>query len=64
MFSEAEEMAREYRKRLPIIYPKQEPPPESDLAFDDEERLFANWNWFRFEKSVEDESNDENVDSC
>lgn len=53
-------MAREYRKRLPVIYPKQEPPPTSDLPFDDEAKLYSNWNWFRFERPVEDE-NEENV---
>jgi hypothetical protein len=56
-------MAREYRKKLPVIYPKQEAPPINDLAFDDEAKLYSNWAWFRFERPVEDES-DEIVDSC
>ncbi|XP_078152326.1 nucleic acid-binding proteins superfamily [Carex rostrata] len=63
VFSEAEEMAKEYRKKLPIILPKQEPPPTSDLAFDDETKLYANWNWLRFERPVENENN-QNDDSC
>lgn len=56
-------MAKEYRKKLPITLPKQEPPPTSDLAFDDETKLYANWNWLRFERPVENENN-QNDDSC
>ncbi|KAJ4771549.1 30S ribosomal protein S1 [Rhynchospora pubera] len=61
VFSEAEEMAKEYRKKLPVIDPK-EPPPTSDLTFDDEAKLYSNWNWFRFERPV-DEGSNVNADS-
>ncbi|CAA7403008.1 unnamed protein product [Spirodela intermedia] len=51
VFSEAEEMARRYRQRLPAVpaaYRVRSRPLDS-LPFDDEARLYANWKWFRFE---------------
>lgn len=64
MFSEAEEMAKKYRQRLPVVSlaRKLEPSPTEVLPFDDEARLYANWRWFEFEQHKEEvESNDETL---
>lgn len=57
VFSEAEEMAKQYRQKLPAaIAPRnKEPFPTEALSFDDEASLYANWKWFKFER--DDESN-------
>ncbi|KAF3772906.1 30S ribosomal protein S1 [Nymphaea thermarum] len=55
VFSEAEKMARRYRQRLPAIsIPRNlDSVGQCTLPFDDEAALYANWNWFRFEKGNE-----------
>ncbi|XP_031500193.1 protein PIGMENT DEFECTIVE 338, chloroplastic [Nymphaea colorata] len=55
VFSEAEQMARRYRQRLPAIsIPRNlDSVGQCTLPFDDEATLYANWNWFRFEKGNE-----------
>ncbi|XP_010263847.1 PREDICTED: uncharacterized protein LOC104602009 [Nelumbo nucifera] len=52
VFSEAEEMAKMYRKKLPAVSAtrKLDPLPTDVLPFDDEARLYANWKWFKFER--------------
>ncbi|GLT75160.1 hypothetical protein SLA2020_469060 [Shorea laevis] len=57
VFSEAEEMAKQYRQKLPAgIAPRnKEPFPTEALSFDDEASLYANWKWFKFER--DDETN-------
>ncbi|KAJ4701013.1 30S ribosomal protein S1-like [Melia azedarach] len=52
VFSEAEEMAKKYRQKLPpsvLVNPKSEPPPTDALPFDSEASMCANWKWFKFE---------------
>jgi len=51
VFSEAEEMAKRYREQLPVL--SQNPTlddglPGELLPFDDEAKLYANWQWFKF----------------
>ena len=43
-------MARKYRRKLPPVSTpsKSEPPLPSDVLFDDEASLYANWKWFKF----------------
>ncbi|KAL5714725.1 hypothetical protein ACHQM5_016646 [Ranunculus cassubicifolius] len=53
VFTEAEEMAKKYRRKLPPIsvtrkMKKALPIEEEVLPFDDEEKLYANWKWFKF----------------
>ncbi|KAK9270580.1 hypothetical protein L1049_026161 [Liquidambar formosana] len=54
VFSEAEEMAKKYRQKLPAVSAtrKLEPLPDTNL-FDDEASLYANWKWFKFERDNE-----------
>ncbi|XP_007019648.2 PREDICTED: 30S ribosomal protein S1 homolog A isoform X1 [Theobroma cacao] len=56
VFSEAEEMAKKYRQNLPAVSAPRnvEPLPTDALPFDNEESLYVNWKWFKFER--EDES--------
>ncbi|XP_022767990.1 uncharacterized protein LOC111312197 [Durio zibethinus] len=52
VFSEAEEMAKKYRQNLPAVSVAHniEPPPSDVLPFENEETLYANWKWFKFER--------------
>lgn len=52
VFSEAEEMAKKYRQKLPAVpvSPKSESLPADTLPFDSEASMCANWKWFRFEQ--------------
>ncbi|PKI74978.1 hypothetical protein CRG98_004750 [Punica granatum] len=55
VFSEAEEMAKKYKQRLPpaaIAASKPGMPPTSDLSFD-EPAIYANWEWIKFEREPE-----------
>nr|XP_010925071.1 uncharacterized protein LOC105047719 isoform X1 [Elaeis guineensis] len=63
VFSEAEEMAKKYRQRLPVVCAtrKLEPVPADALPFDDEVRLYSNWQWFKFEQHNEMTGNDSTV---
>ncbi|KAF7820330.1 30S ribosomal protein S1 like A [Senna tora] len=51
VFSEADMMAKRYKGKLPpSVTPKRsEPLPMSSLPFENEE-LYANWKWFKFER--------------
>lgn len=52
VFSEAGEMAKKYRQNLPAVSVhcnNIEPPPTDVLPFDNEESMYANWKWFKFE---------------
>ncbi|KAL3655167.1 hypothetical protein CASFOL_000953 [Castilleja foliolosa] len=51
VFSEAKEMAKKYRRRISAFSAKRklEVLPMNGLPFEDEERLYANWKWFKFE---------------
>ncbi|KAK4777916.1 hypothetical protein SAY87_018103 [Trapa incisa] len=51
VFSEAEEMAKKYRKKLPAVMAafKPEKPPSINFPFG-QMTNYANWNWFRFER--------------
>lgn len=52
VFSEAEMMAKKYKEKLPpamITLQRSEPPPMGSLPFENE-ALYANWKWFKFEK--------------
>ncbi|XP_055834444.1 protein PIGMENT DEFECTIVE 338, chloroplastic [Solanum dulcamara] len=52
VFSEAKEMAKKYRQSLRTVSAtkKLEPLPTDRLPFEDEENMYANWNWFKFER--------------
>ncbi|XP_050213344.1 protein PIGMENT DEFECTIVE 338, chloroplastic [Mercurialis annua] len=52
VFAEAEEMARKYRKKLPaVLAPRKSADPLSNtLPFDEEETMYSNWKWFKFER--------------
>ncbi|CAL9185122.1 unnamed protein product [Musa hybrid cultivar] len=66
VFSEAEEMAQKYRRKLPVISAshKFETPPTDSLPFDDEARLYANWKWFKFEQHTEVNDGDNIISEC
>ncbi|KAG0457788.1 hypothetical protein HPP92_022945 [Vanilla planifolia] len=53
VFSEAEEMAKKYRRRTAVVPAIQnaDQSPEEVLPFDDEAGSYANWEWFKFEPS-------------
>ncbi|GER29368.1 30S ribosomal protein S1 [Striga asiatica] len=55
VFSEANEMAKKYRQKMLVIYAKRnlEALPTNGLPFGDEESLYANWRWFKFERDGE-----------
>ncbi|PKA50945.1 30S ribosomal protein S1, chloroplastic [Apostasia shenzhenica] len=65
VFSEAEEMAKRYRKRMPVFSAVSDDSgvlPVDVLPFDDEAKLYANWEWLKFEH--EDESRGSAVSGC
>ena len=51
VFKEADMMAKNYKQKLPpaVIAQRSEPLPASPLPFENE-ALYANWKWFKFEK--------------
>ncbi|WOL00345.1 hypothetical protein Cni_G09058 [Canna indica] len=55
VFSEAEEMAQKYRRKLPVISAahKTDTLPVDSVSFDDEAQLYANWKWFKFQQHTE-----------
>ncbi|KAL0440355.1 UNVERIFIED_CONTAM: protein PIGMENT defective, chloroplastic [Sesamum latifolium] len=55
VFSEAKEMAKKYRQKISSISTtrKSEALPMDGLPFEDEERLYSNWKWFKFERDSE-----------
>ncbi|KAK8949150.1 hypothetical protein KSP39_PZI006211 [Platanthera zijinensis] len=54
VFSEAEEMAKRYRLKAQAISPlKPEKLLDEMLPFDDESKLYANWQWLKFEQKEE-----------
>ncbi|PWA95248.1 Nucleic acid-binding, OB-fold [Artemisia annua] len=55
VFSEAAEMAKKYRQKLPTISAtrKLERLSTDALPFNDEENMYANWKWFKFERDNE-----------
>ncbi|PIN04404.1 hypothetical protein CDL12_23052 [Handroanthus impetiginosus] len=52
VFSKAEEMAKKYRQKLPAVSTAQkaEALATDGLPFEDEEQLYSNWKWFKFER--------------
>lgn len=51
VFSEAEEMAKRYREQLPVTPQNRildDGLPGEKLPFDNETKLYANWQWFKF----------------
>lgn len=52
VFSEAKQMAKKYRQNLRTVSAtkKPEPLPTDKLPFEDEENIYANWKWFKFER--------------
>lgn len=54
VFSEAEEMAKKYRQKLPAVSVsrKSESLPTDTLPFDSEASMCANWKWFKFEQDT------------
>ncbi|KAG6602202.1 Protein PIGMENT DEFECTIVE 338, chloroplastic, partial [Cucurbita argyrosperma subsp. sororia] len=60
VFSEAKIMAKKYRQKLPVIkgvcrplpapVPRSERAPTTDLPFEKESSMYANWKWFEFER--------------
>lgn len=52
VFSEAKQMAKKFRQNLPTVSAtkKPEPLPTDRLPFEDEENMYANWKWFKFER--------------
>ncbi|KAI3465427.1 hypothetical protein Pfo_022090 [Paulownia fortunei] len=55
VFSEAKEMAKKYRQKISAVSAtrKLEALPMDGLPFEDEERLYCNWQWFKFERDSE-----------
>ncbi|KAK4483976.1 hypothetical protein RD792_011187 [Penstemon davidsonii] len=55
VFSEAKEMAKKYRQKISGLSTKRksEASPKDDLPFEDEEMLYSNWKWFKFERENE-----------
>ncbi|XP_076923570.1 protein PIGMENT DEFECTIVE 338, chloroplastic-like [Bidens hawaiensis] len=55
VFSEAAEMAKKYRQKIPPVSPTRmsEQPSLDTLPFNDEENMYANWKWFKFEREDE-----------
>ncbi|KAD6796759.1 hypothetical protein R6Q59_019475 [Mikania micrantha] len=55
VFSEAAEMAKKYRQKIPTVSTprKTEYLPLDTLPFNDEENMYANWKWFKFEQESE-----------
>ncbi|KAK6940065.1 S1 domain [Dillenia turbinata] len=55
VFSEAEEMAKKFRQKLPALSVTQkfEQLPKDHLPFEDESNLYSNWRWFKFERDNE-----------
>ncbi|KAL6509833.1 hypothetical protein OROGR_022321 [Orobanche gracilis] len=56
VFSEAIEMAKRYRQKIsavPETRKLEALPKDGGLPFGDEERLYANWKWFKFESERE-----------
>ncbi|XP_057794655.1 protein PIGMENT DEFECTIVE 338, chloroplastic [Salvia miltiorrhiza] len=55
VFSEAEEMAKKYRRKMADVSAtrKLEALPTEGLPFEDEEKFYANWKWFKFERDNE-----------
>jgi small subunit ribosomal protein S1 len=49
VYQEADMMAKKYKQKLPIVTTRLRALPTSDLPFENEE-LYANWKWFKFEK--------------
>lgn len=50
-------MAKKYRLKLPrISATHMSEPPISDLLFEDEASLYANWKWFKFQRENEPDS--------
>lgn len=52
VFSEAEEMAKKYKRKLPVTSAvrKTQPISTDNFPFNDEGHLYANWKWFRFDE--------------
>ncbi|KAJ0985566.1 hypothetical protein J5N97_003922 [Dioscorea zingiberensis] len=57
VFSEADEMSKRYRERLPAVSHTLESFPADVLPFDDEAGMYANWKWFKFEQEQDLELN-------
>ncbi|WOG97269.1 hypothetical protein DCAR_0416609 [Daucus carota subsp. sativus] len=58
VFSEAEEMAKKYRQKMPTtasVARKPDQFPADTLSYEDEEKLYSNWKWFKFEMDNEPE---------
>ncbi|XP_073156617.1 protein PIGMENT DEFECTIVE 338, chloroplastic [Henckelia pumila] len=55
VFSEAKEMAKKYKQKISVFSAtrKLETLPTDSIPFEDEERLCANWKWFKFERGDE-----------
>ncbi|KAK1441643.1 hypothetical protein QVD17_07698 [Tagetes erecta] len=55
LFSEAAEMAKKYRQKIPLVSTtrKSEHVPLDTLPFSNEESMYANWKWFKFERENE-----------
>lgn len=67
VFSEAEEMAKKYRRKLPVISAKHNKLVSlqtDSLPFDDEARLYANWRWFIFQQHAEENEDNTVVSEC
>ena len=44
-------MAKKYREKLPVLTAGRSKSPSNDtLAFENEEKMYANWQWFKFER--------------
>lgn len=48
-------MAKKYRQKISAVSAtrKLDATPMDDLPFEDEEKLYANWKWFEFERDGE-----------
>jgi small subunit ribosomal protein S1 len=52
VFTEAEEMAKKYREKMPLVATSpisDRPPITSSFPQGKDEEIYANWEWFKFE---------------
>lgn len=48
-------MAKKYRQKISSVSTTRKPEalPISGLPFEDEEKMYSNWKWFKFERESE-----------
>ncbi|KAJ3695032.1 hypothetical protein LUZ60_000409 [Juncus effusus] len=61
VFEEAEEMAKKYRQKLPTVKPKLGPAPVCKIPFENESKLYSNFDCFKFEPQIEANLDEDDV---